>query len=85
MSITLKLDGIAEPELDEDDTSGDRKECIFCPCKPAFSFCGKYVPGVTLSPRVWYIDDDYICEDCRAVAKSWHCPYCRESFRDSSK
>lgn len=74
-----------DPSLEEDDTSGKKQECIFCPCRPEISFCGKWVPGVELSMRTWYITDDSICDDCRHVAVFFVCPYCLESFTDGLK
>ena len=71
---------MTDPQIDELHAGPDEKVCIFCPCKPDISFCGKYVPGIELDDRIWYITDSDICEDCRNIAKSWRCPYCLDGF-----
>lgn len=64
-----QLDSMLDPLFFDDDLN-----CIYCDCRPAVAFCGRYQEGPIDDDDGWA--DDEMCPECLEVLDSTGCPGC---------
>jgi hypothetical protein len=67
---------VIENEVEQQESTGDTSDCIFCPCSPHLSMCGKYDP----SPVIEWLSEPGGCPDCLDVWGLYGCPRCPCSY-----
>lgn len=67
-------DLLTREEVRDDELLSDEDgSCIYCQCRPAVSFCGRYQEG-PIGDEEW--DDEEMCPECLHVLDSTGCPSC---------
>jgi len=62
--------------VEQQESTGDTSDCVFCPCSPHLTTCGKYDP----SPVIEWLSEPGGCPDCLDVWGLYGCPRCPCSY-----